>query len=77
MSVLSCRRHRCENIMCDRYSYEFGYICDECFEELKEKCRAIGSVSSNIIEEFLDSEKEDSNSNNWIDRELDGIFIYG
>ena len=22
------------NRMCDRYSYKYGYICDECFEEL-------------------------------------------
>jgi len=23
--------------MCDRYSFEYGYICDECFEELTYK----------------------------------------
>jgi hypothetical protein len=35
MSVLRCTRNGCENIMCDRYSYNYGYICNECFEELK------------------------------------------
>lgn len=28
MSVLRCSCSNCENIMCDRYSLEFGYICD-------------------------------------------------
>ena len=36
MSVLACSREGCRNIMCDRYSYRHGYICDECFRELVE-----------------------------------------
>jgi len=35
MGVKECRRKDCDNIMCNRYSQRFGYICDECFEELK------------------------------------------
>ena len=34
MGVKECFRKDCENIMCDRYSDEHGYICDECFEDL-------------------------------------------
>ena len=34
MSVLECDRYMCQNIMCDRYSDDFGYICEECFNEL-------------------------------------------
>jgi len=34
MGVMSCSRRACENIMCDRYSGAFGYICDECYAEL-------------------------------------------
>jgi hypothetical protein len=34
MGVLACDRNGCENIMCDRYSHEFGYICEECFKRL-------------------------------------------
>lgn len=34
MGVLACSRGRCENIMCDRGSSEYGYICEECFQEL-------------------------------------------
>jgi len=34
MSVMSCHRNNCENIMCDRYSSKYGYICNDCFDEL-------------------------------------------
>jgi len=34
MSVLACDRRGCANIMCDRYSHTYGYICNDCFEEL-------------------------------------------
>ena len=36
MSVLACDRKGCQNIMCDRLSDDYGYICNECFEELLE-----------------------------------------
>lgn len=36
MGVLACDRHQCDNIMCDRYSHEFGYLCNTCFAELLE-----------------------------------------
>ena len=34
MGVMPCYRADCKNIMCDRYSEEFGYICSDCFEEM-------------------------------------------
>ncbi len=34
MGVNSCDRRDCDNIMCGRLSNEYGYICDDCFEEL-------------------------------------------
>ena len=34
MGVMTCNRRDCENIMCERHSCEYGYICDECFDEL-------------------------------------------
>ena len=34
MGVLQCSRNGCENVMCDRYSPMYGYICEECFKEL-------------------------------------------
>ena len=43
MSVLACERNNCENIMCNRYSYNYGYICDECFAEMKSRQLDIAS----------------------------------
>ena len=34
MGVLNCSRKGCDNIMCYRYSIEYGYICHDCFNEL-------------------------------------------
>ncbi len=34
MGVRSCNRHACEHIMCDKYSETYGYICEDCHEEL-------------------------------------------
>ena len=34
MSVLSCGRAGCPNIMCDYYSFTHGYICNSCLDNL-------------------------------------------
>ena len=49
MSVLKCNRRGCENILCDMYSYTYGYICDECFAQLL--------LSNLTIESFMDTVK--------------------
>lgn len=49
MSVMACNRYGCENIMCARYSLFYGYLCDECFEELK--------ASNKPVEVFMRSAK--------------------
>lgn len=49
MSVLACRRNGCPNIMCDRYSFTYGYLCNECFEELK--------FSDSEISDFMETPK--------------------
>ena len=54
MGVLRCSRGNCENIMCDRYSTRYGYICYDCFEEL---C----STSPDSIKEFMASDPIDPN----------------
>jgi len=63
MGVRACTRKDCTNIMCDRYSTDYGYICDDCFEEL---------ISSLVdIEEFMNTSKKDChcpNLRNHIDR---------
>jgi hypothetical protein len=50
MGVLACHRNGCENIMCERYSVIYGYICDECFAELL-------ANKADDIQEFMNSEK--------------------
>jgi len=57
MSVLLCDRNGCENILCDRYSYTYGYICNECFEELVRL-----GIDCNI-HEFMKSSKGDTSVN--------------
>lgn len=34
MGTRFCNRHNCTNILCDRYSSKYGYICEDCFNEL-------------------------------------------
>ena len=34
MSVLACNRKNCKNVMCDHLSNIYGYICNDCFNEL-------------------------------------------
>jgi hypothetical protein len=36
MGVMSCSRKDCENIMCDTYVENIGYICYECKNEFKD-----------------------------------------
>ncbi|MFW6225469.1 MAG: hypothetical protein ACOC3V_00755 [bacterium] len=36
MGVMSCYRKNCDNIMCDTYIDDVGYICWECKEEFKD-----------------------------------------
>lgn len=42
--------------MCDRHSYEHGYICSECFEELVN----LGPQAN--ISAFLDTDKENKDN---------------
>lgn len=51
MSVLVCNRNGCENVMCDRFSQFYGYICHSCFAELLSK-------PDQSISQFMKSPKE-------------------
>lgn len=53
MDVLACDRNGCINIMCDRGSYKFGHICDDCFNELLTK------PLNYRIQDFMDSPKDE------------------
>ena len=54
MGVLACCRKDCENIVCERYSHEFGYLCDECFDEL------VNSGPITDIRHFIETERPSS-----------------
>lgn len=51
MGVMACDRRGCSNIMCNHYSSEYGYICNDCLGELMNKA---GSVTIDI---FMSTEK--------------------
>jgi len=57
MGVMGCSRNGCDSVMCDRYSHKYGYICDECFEELY----ALQQIPD--IEKFMMSLKKKWSSN--------------
>jgi len=64
MGVMACHRQGCNNIMCDRYNSDHGYICNECFNELVE------SGKTNI-QKFMDSDKRKK-----VDKEARGYDYY-
>ena len=57
MGIKICYRKSCENTMCDRYSKEYGYICDECFDEL------VKSGPLTRIDLFMQTSKKEVNNN--------------
>lgn len=68
MSVKPCHRKDCKNIMCNRLSAEFGYICDDCFEELIDR-RLMD------IKKFMKESKDDKYIENAHREYMDKIFI--
>ena len=52
MGVLECDRRGCDNIMCDRYSDKYGYICWECYSEMVES-------GTTCIGDFMLSDKKE------------------
>ncbi len=67
MGVLACDRKGCENIMCDRYSNRVGYICEECFSELKRQPHT-------LISDFMESPKGDSKDTKYWEDFLEQVF---
>lgn len=58
MGVMRCNRIDCENILCDKHSDEFGYICNSCFEELIKHC-VVKGVNKRIVSDFMDENVEE------------------
>jgi hypothetical protein len=66
MSVLSCDRRGCKNIMCDMYSHKYGYLCNECYSQLLE--------SNLSIKCFMESNKKSFMKRNSRSEELEREF---
>ena len=76
MGVQACDKDGCMNIMCDRYSHEFGYICDDCFSEMIDYILVNGKFSSfrEDVKEFMDIPKSDTSLKEDIWKILDEEF---
>ena len=70
MGVLACDRKGCDNIMCDNYSSEHGYICWECLRELRERAVGDGTVD---VYKFMATARAAADSVATVD-DLDDIF---
>jgi len=56
MGVLPCGNAYCENVMCDRYSDEYGYICSDCFDTL------VDLGPNTDIHQFMDRPRKHANN---------------
>lgn len=54
MGVMACDRRGCENVMCDYYSYKYGYLCNSCMVELKNT-----PMKEISIEKFMETPKKE------------------
>jgi hypothetical protein len=68
MGVMSCVRNGCDNIMCDTYIDNIGYVCYDCQKEFKKEYDNDSEYSFNQIhyalERFVLTEKKDTNFRN-------------
>ena len=58
MGVMRCHRGDCENVMCERYSDAYGYICYDCMDELV----GLGVLSGPEIRAFMESKVGHNNA---------------
>jgi hypothetical protein len=68
MGSMGCNRIGCESVLCDRYSADHGYICDECFDEL------VANGLTVDIEDFMNSLKMKGLNNDAVRKYFEVIF---
>ncbi len=79
MSVLSCSRRGCRSIMCDRYSYEFGRICNRCFDlAVQQRIVSKDQLAVFMETEDIDEPPIDSTVLDFLNGEFmdDGVNVY-
>lgn len=60
MGVMECSRRKCDNIMCDTYVPDQGYICNECLYEFREYASDLEANRDEMAKKmsaFFDTEK--------------------
>ncbi len=68
MGVLQCDRNGCTENMCGRYSDVYGYICDECYEEL------INTGIRMEPDRFMESKKHSTDYKDAVTEKCNEIF---
>lgn len=60
MGVMPCSRRDCDNVMCNAYNSETGYICYECLQELENIQKVRPQMDVIEIRQFMDTPKQNS-----------------
>lgn len=55
MGVMECNRRGCDNIMCNHYNSETGYICYECLTELENLQKLKPNMKLKHIKKFMET----------------------
>jgi len=56
---MECSKNNCDNVLCDRYADGIGYICYDCFNELKKIQKYNPLITIEDIKNWLDAPKRD------------------
>jgi hypothetical protein len=79
MGVMPCSKEGCTTILCDRYSTEFGYICNDCYEELKQflACKYSSTQNlENLVTTFLETpQRAQYDVQDLVEGFVEGTFI--
>lgn len=59
---MPCYRKDCDNIMCDVYINDIGYICYDCQQEFGEKKYKTEKKLLKALKEFMDTPKKNYNN---------------
>jgi len=78
MGVMGCSRKDCENVLCDTYIGDIGYICNDCKTEFKNYLESENlnpgneSQIRNVLDTFMNIRKDNYSSSEKID--VDSFF---
>jgi len=79
MSVVKCARRGCDSMCCTVYSSSYGYLCNECFEEMKTylaiefKFHSLGIAGEMFMNTTKPNKYEAEYIDKWCDEEFKSI----